>query len=492
MADLDDQQLLAAFSRENSEPAFAALVQRHVNLVFSAARRCTGDDHAAQEVAQAVFIILARKAASLSPRTVLAGWLWNTTRLTAANYLRGEARRLRREQEAYMQSQINEVESEPAWQAVGPWLDEALAKLGTQDRDAIVMRYFENKTLREIGALIGATDDAAKMRVNRALEKLRKIFAKRGVTLSAVAIGGMISVNSVQAAPASLATMISSSALTHAVAGGSSTATLVKGVLKIMAWTKAKIAVTVAVGLLVTAGTATVVVREIPLFGGGVDKYFLQIDSQEFDKIPPYLIVRPTHFGNKQIIYKGSGTSGIGTDQRTIGRSLDFVTMLGYAYTNHHTMRFVKPDSLPRGNFDYLCTVPGGLQKLRDEIARQFGVTAHMETVTTNVLALKVRNGIASKLTPSNGSPQRQLPDGKARYNSLSAAGLADQLEYILGERVVDQTGLAGTYDVVLEVPNHWGDASLRQTMADQLGLDLVPTNLPIDLLIIEKAGAQK
>src|ERR1017187_544583 len=191
MPELDDIALLKEYAEIGSEAAFTALVGRHVNLVYSAALRSVGNAHAAQEIAQAVFIILARKAKSLDDRTILSGWLYQTARLTAANYLRGEIRRQNREQEAYMQAILNEPESDPSrrsgaeaegWRQIAPLLDAAMGRLGEKDRNAIVLRFFENKNLSEVGAALGASEDAAKMRVNRALEKLRKIFSKRGVT----------------------------------------------------------------------------------------------------------------------------------------------------------------------------------------------------------------------------------------------------------------------------------------------------------------------
>ena len=153
-------QLLARFARENSEPAFAALVERYLNLVYSTALRSVGSSHAAQEITQAVFIILARKAGALRGKTILPGWLYQTTRLTAANFLRGEIRRQQREQEAYMQSLLNEPTPE-TWGRIAPMLDDALEKLGACDRHAIVLRYFENKSLGEVGAALGASEDAA-------------------------------------------------------------------------------------------------------------------------------------------------------------------------------------------------------------------------------------------------------------------------------------------------------------------------------------------
>lgn len=114
MSELDDQDLLARYARDNSETAFAALAERHVNLVYSTALRSVGNAHAAGDISQAVFIILANKADKLSRRVVLSGWLYQTTRLTAANFLRGEIRRQKREQEAFMQSTLQESADESA------------------------------------------------------------------------------------------------------------------------------------------------------------------------------------------------------------------------------------------------------------------------------------------------------------------------------------------------------------------------------------------
>jgi RNA polymerase sigma factor (sigma-70 family) len=255
MTELDDHQLLAEYARNKSEPAFAALTGRYVNLVYSAALRFTGNPHHAEEIAQAVFIILARKAGKLSPRNVLSGWLYQTARLTAANFMKGEIRRQHREQEAYMQSTVEETE--PAWDQIAPLLDEAMGRLGETDRTALVLRYFENRTSAEIGAVLQVNEDAARRRVSRALEKLRKLlFSKRGVTLSTALIAGAVSANSVQAAPAGLAATISATAL-NGSAVTASTLTLVKGTLKIMKWLQIKFAAGVAAVILAAGGVAT-------------------------------------------------------------------------------------------------------------------------------------------------------------------------------------------------------------------------------------------
>jgi RNA polymerase sigma factor (sigma-70 family) len=262
MPELTDYELLAKFAANESGEAFATLVGRYVNLVYSTGLRFAGNPHHAEEITQAVFVILARKAWQLSPRTVLSGWLYQTTRLTAANLVRGEIRRQRRDQEAYMQSTL--TESDPAaWEQVAPLLDEAMGQLGETDRNAVVLRYFENKTAHEVGTALRLTDAAAHKRVNRALEKLRRFFTKRGVTLSAVALGAAMSANSLQAAPSGLAITVSGTA---GIIMSATLATLVETTMKTMTWLKLKFAIGVGAAALLAGGVATVAISQI---GGG-------------------------------------------------------------------------------------------------------------------------------------------------------------------------------------------------------------------------------
>jgi len=258
----DDMALLREFAGSNSEEAFAVLVSRHVNLVYSVALRQVRDPLMAEEITQAVFIILARKAKSLGPKTILPGWLCRTARYVSANALTMQRRRKRREQEAYMQSILNEPEPD-AWRQIAPLLDDALARLGQKDHDALVLRFFENKSLGEVGLAIGTSEDTARMRVNRALEKLRTIFAKRGVSSTTATIAETISTNSVQAAPVALAKSVTAVALAKGAAASVSTLTLIKGALTIMTWTTAKTAAVAVVAAVLVVGTTTVVVKTI-------------------------------------------------------------------------------------------------------------------------------------------------------------------------------------------------------------------------------------
>ena len=256
----DDMTLLREYARCNSEEAFAALVSRHVNLVYSVALRDVHDSHLAEEITQAVFIILARKAESLSPKIVLSGWLCRTARFTGANALTIQRRRQRREQEAYMQSALNEPEPD-AWTQIAPLLGGAMEQLGQTDHDAVVLRFFEGKSFQEIGTALGATENAAKKRVAHALEKLRKFFRKHGIASTTTAIAVSLSANSVQAAPVALAKSVTVAAAAKGATASASTLTLIKGALKIMAWSKAKTAIAISAAVILAASTTTLVIQ---------------------------------------------------------------------------------------------------------------------------------------------------------------------------------------------------------------------------------------
>ncbi|MBU6408796.1 MAG: sigma-70 family RNA polymerase sigma factor [Verrucomicrobia bacterium] len=257
----NDPILLRDYAAGDSDEAFAVLVSRHIHLVYSVALRQARDPHLAEEITQVVFIILARKAKSLNEKTILSGWLCRVARYVGARALRAQWRRQQREHEAHMQTILNQPES-GTWRQIAPLLDAAMEGLGRKDHDAVVLRFFENKNFAEVGAALGTSEDAAKMRVSRALEKLRNIFAKRGVDSTTAAIGESISANSIQAAPVALAKTVTAVALAKGAAASTSTLTLIKGALKIMAWTKAKTAVVAGAAILLAAGTTTIATKQ--------------------------------------------------------------------------------------------------------------------------------------------------------------------------------------------------------------------------------------
>ncbi len=260
MDTLDDMALLRKYATRNSEAAFETLVERRVNLVYSAALRQVGDRQLAQEVTQAVFIALARKAASLRPNTFVIGWLFKATRYAASVERRAAARRQRHEQEASMQSFLtnSETPDEAPWQEIAPLLDEALTNLKDSDRQAVLLRFFEQQSLAQVGAALSLNEDATRKRVTRALEKLRKFFLKRGVTLTVAMLGAAMAANSVQAAPAGLAAAAAATAAKGTAISATLTA-LVKGTLKIMSHATLKLALGISMGILLAGGTATVV-----------------------------------------------------------------------------------------------------------------------------------------------------------------------------------------------------------------------------------------
>ncbi|PYI88576.1 MAG: hypothetical protein DME26_03350 [Verrucomicrobia bacterium] len=225
---LDDQQLLRRYAADGSETAFGELVARYVNLVYSTAfRRTSGDELLAQDVAQLVFTDLARKARLLPKNVVLAGWLHKATRYATAQMLRSERRRQAREQEAVAMNALTS-ESTSGWEQIHPLLDEALDQLGHADRDALLLRFFEQRSLAEIGHALGSSEEAARKRVSRALEKLRAFLIRRGVTTTAVALSTAISANAVQVSPAGFAAALASASLAGAAAGTGTALTLVK------------------------------------------------------------------------------------------------------------------------------------------------------------------------------------------------------------------------------------------------------------------------
>lgn len=265
-----DLQLLTRYTNQRSsrrnpmeadaEDAFSEIVRRHLDLVHSAALRQVRSPELAEEVAQAVFIELAQQARHLPPRTVLAAWLYHVTRRRAIDVVRREAGRRLREQTAQElqamnatdSSRRNPLEADEDWTHIEPLLDDAMDALEETDRLAVLLRYFQNKPLREVGEAIGVTDDAAQKRVSRAVERLRDFFAKRGVAVGASGLAVVISANAVQAAPTGLAVTISSAA---AIAGTTMTATATVATIKTITMTTLqKILITATI---IAVGVAT-------------------------------------------------------------------------------------------------------------------------------------------------------------------------------------------------------------------------------------------
>lgn len=489
----DDSVLLRQYAENHSDAAFTALVERHLNLVYSVALRQTGDPHDAREIAQAVFIILARKAGSLRHDKALSSWLFQTTRLAANNFIRSGIRRLRREQEAYMQSLLNEP-TDDNWRRIAPVLDAAVGTLAEKDRRAILLRFYEGRNLLEVGAVLGASEDAAEKRVSRALEKLRKIFLKRGVDSTTAAIAGTISANSIQAAPAGLAKTISAVAVAKGAAASTSTLTLVKGALKIMAWTKTKITIVATAALLLTAGTATVV--KVHYFPAIKDSYFLA-NYRHFQNLPSGLFtLRSTHFRTPAdgLDYSCEASSPSGEHLTwMMGRNRTFQQLI-IRLNNCPPWQVIWPPDLPKGNFDYLCTLIDNSAEKRFETAiKKLGYVAHWQGPVVQVYLFRVVTPGSPALKPDNSGKrlgEGRVSDNQLNFRSRSLASLANEIQDLASVPVIDQTGDPAFYDFDFHCPKsdvtnqNWD--SVNASLAS-LGLQLVATNMPMRMLVVEK-----
>jgi RNA polymerase sigma factor (sigma-70 family) len=201
-----DQELLRRFAQDSDESAFEALLQRHVDLVHSAALRQAGPDpQAAQDIAQSVFIDLARKAPQLHGHTTLTGWLYTAVRHAATAHRRTEARRTQREQTAVSMNLADSIPGqEPDWNRLRPLLDEAMHALSDDDREAVLLRCFERRAYSEIGMRLGVAENAARMRVERALDRLGGLLARRGITSTAAGLALVLETHAVTATPTAI------------------------------------------------------------------------------------------------------------------------------------------------------------------------------------------------------------------------------------------------------------------------------------------------
>ena len=506
MQSVSDGDLLDAFARTGSEAAFGELVRRHIGLVHSVARRHTNQPHEAEEITQAVFILLARKAASLGRRVVLSGWLYHTARLTAANLRRAEFRRIHREQEAFMASPWKDPATEVAWLALAPLLEEAMARLGTTDRDAVVLRYFENKNLSEVGAALGLEERAAQKRVHRAVEKLRKYFTNRGVTSTAALIAATLSAHSVQAAPAAMAQTVTMVAAAKGATAGGSILTLSQGALKIMAWTKIKTTIVAGVVALLAAGTATVTANKIDLrlhpwktSHPDLSWEVPKADFSIFYQAQPQVTILPTKFAEDGKACADSSRGAMGIDQ-----PLSNITCTAYGKDRLHTLFLT---DLPTNRYDFLAKLVGPQQRhknppvnknwtveLQRALAQKFGITGRLEKRPADVLLLTPASSGVRGFKISHEMPKGHaiIPKpGDYAFFEQPVGTLTSVVQRHFNVPIVDATGLDQDYDYAL----HWDESDpqhpnldgLKEALHDQLGLDLIPTNMPVEMLVVDR-----
>ena len=482
MQQTHDSELLHRYVVDGSEDAFSVLVRRHVNLVYSVALRHTGNPSQAEEITQAVFVILARKAHSLREGTVIPGWLHKTAWFAADNFRKTEIRRKNREQEAYMQSLLNEPESN-TWAQIAPLLDTALAGLSDQDRNAIVLRFFNGHRLSEVATALGVSEEAAKKRVGRALEKLRHFFIQRGVVLPAAVLITAISTYSVQAAPAGLAI----SATGTAVSG--STLALIKATLRRLLWTKLKTSIVTGIAVLLAAGIAIVVAGKIRS-SSLIEDAVRNADVRSLEKAPGALVLRPTQ-------YPGSSKEAQ-SGKKFVCQNIQLHWLLAYANDYPWGLRVVLPADAPQTRYDLLLTLAvDDREMLRREIQRQLGLTAHREPRMTDVLLLEMDPAKVARLkTTAGGRSMASPPEWSSAVRQFAFTNqpvetVVQTLGRQLGMPVFDRTGLSGNYDLLLQWPGQNNlDAevlAIQKAVADQLGLRLVPGRESVEILVVEK-----
>jgi uncharacterized protein (TIGR03435 family) len=492
MQDAHDMDLLRDYARQNSEAAFSELVHRHIGLVYSVALRRVGNPAHAGEITQAVFVILARKAASLRTGTVLEGWLYETARLSALNFLRAERRRRFREQEAYMQSIIETTGESVLWNQLAPRLEEAVSRLGKTDRDAVVLRFFKGKSIHEVAQTLAMNDAAAQRRILRALEKMRAYFSKHGIDSTTAAIAENISAHSVQAAPMALAKSVTVMALTKGATASTSTLTLIKGALKIMAWTKAKSAIVIGAAALFTIGATTTVVVAKKVRAYEVENYLAHWDKMNINTapLPDMVMVRPTRYQNQgDYILIG----GMGPDDRAMRRDANFEEILETAYGFSPEL-MVRKTRLPQGGFDMLLTTPNGSREmLRAEIKKQFGIVAHTETRDMQVLDMTLVNSNAPGIKLSaGGGPNIWSERDNIKLKGYTMTDITHVIGRYYERPVVDETGLTNKYDAEAKWDGNLRGKAFQQQISNiwrtQFGLALTPDTQPIQVLVVEKA----
>lgn len=481
MPEPDDSTLLQEYVENDSEQAFAVLVARHVDKVYSVALRHTRNPQQAEEITQAVFVILARKARGLGKRVILSGWLYQAARLTAVTFIRSEIRRFHREKEAEMQTLSRENEAD-VWMQMAPLLETAMAQLNETDRHAVVLRFFDGKSIREVGTELGVNEEAAKKRVSRALEKLRRFFANRGVATTTAILSGAISAHAVQAAPATLATSATAAALAKGVATSNSTLILIKGVLRFMAWTKAKTAVLAGAAILFATGTATVTVREIAEHR--TPEWQKRFDLSLLDGLSPQVRILPSLPSTVQSkLHKSGARNGKVLE---LGESVTNILIQAYDVL---PSRLIVNTPLPEGEYDFIDTytaIPEQMRGLQLEVERRLGLAGRRALIETNVLLLTIRTPNASGLKASTNAISYDERPGLYSYHGATLYGLAADIEDKLGVVVIDETRLRGRFDIDFT----WDSTpdGLKRALNDQLGLKLTPSRKVVEYTEIEKA----
>jgi len=350
----------------------------------------------------------------------------------------------------------------------------------------VALRFFDQKSLEEIGAALGIETAAAQKRAGRAVEKLRQYFVQHGASIPAASITAALSAHAIHGAPSGLAAVVAASASLKGATASSSTLTLIKSTLKLMAWTKAKIAMVAGVAVLLTAGTATITIERIQ----NHSSYPWRVrgfDGRVLENAPPLLAILPSKLPSGAWGYMGNKFMGTGVSAQTVVEA-------AYNSLRRKTLQTVVTTKLPENRYDYIGSLPSGNEeRMQAEVKRKFGVVAKLETMETNVLVLTVKNAHAPGLRPGTG-PNNMQSDGPGELSCVNQplSSVAGFLQDYFHIPVVDNTDNTSRFDFDLKWDekdrNHHNDDALKQALLDRLGLELVPDTQSIPTLVIAKA----
>lgn len=251
-----DAELLRRYAEVSSQDAFTEFVTRHVDLVYHAAlRQLGGDAHRARDVTQLVFTDVARKAGSVCRHPAVVSWLHKSTRYAAAKVRRAEWNRQKYERQSVAMNVLqSESESPAEWGRLRPIIDDVLHELNERDREAVLLRFFEGRNFAEVGEALALSENGARMRVERALDKLSALLTRRGITSTAAALGAIVAQQASGTAPAGLAASIAGVAMSGAT-GGVTGAGPIAALLALVLASKGTVTLTL-VGALALAGAA--------------------------------------------------------------------------------------------------------------------------------------------------------------------------------------------------------------------------------------------
>jgi uncharacterized protein (TIGR03435 family) len=317
------------------------------------------------------------------------------------------------------------------------------------------------------------------------------------VTSTTVIIAGTISANSVQAAPMALAKSATALAIVKGAVASASTLTLIKGALKIMAWTKAKTAIVIGAGVLLAAGTITVSVKKIQnAVAADPDRWRItNLNLQTLEQLPPQVRILPSTFsGPGRRAVRGSGNGG---DRKMAGLGFEVPAMFAAAY-GRNDARIVFDTEAPTNRYDFICTVTSNQgASLRNEMRKEFGLAGKLELRETDVLLLTIKNPKAAGLQPSavpRNAPASLQGRGRGHLSgkNVALANLANDLEQRLGIPVIDQTGLdSGRFDFDLtweQSGSMLNITGLKQALSKELGFDLIPAKKATEMVVVDNA----